>query len=492
MNDPKHSGQKPGRAYTGDTIVMPGRQRRAPARAPVPPQPPLQPSPNRRPITRPPDRRLQRQRLWSRMRLVILSVLGVLLLVAGLFYWQVRGVAQEIVVADVRPNPPVASPLIRGMNVLLIGVDERPDHPEEGVRSDTLILAHIDATGRWVSLLSIPRDTQVELPGIGVSKINVAYGQGYAHAAELYGPETSPQQGGMALAAQTVEDFLDFPQHGRRIHYTAQVNFDGFAGVIDALGGITVDVPGLIVDYEYPTPDFGVMYVEFQPGEQHMDGQTALIYARTRHADSDFGRSERQQQVLRAMTGELRDKGMLGTLVAMPGLLGSVKGEDGAVAPVLTTMPVARPDVLLGLTLLAGGIDPDTINQVQISPAVVGYQEIGSNLVWDAAGVQAQVATWLTRPDERSEQATVQVFNGTAVAGLAGQTTIELEQAHFTVLIAENAPPGDYPVTVVYDLNAKPRTSKRVARILGAERRTGPLPDGIVSQADIVVVLGQQ
>lgn len=489
MNDPKHRRAKPGRAYTGDTIVMPRPERGGPHRQPPPaPGRAGAPAPQQPPERVP--RHIARRRFWRRVRLTLLALLAVVLVGVGLVYWQVARTAQAIVVPEVRPNPPIASPLLGGTNVLLIGVDERPDNPAEGVRSDTLILAHLDATGRWVSLLSIPRDSQVNLLDLGETKINVAYSQGYARAAELYGPDTSPQQGGMALAAETVEEFLGLRERGMRVHYAAQINFDGFAGLIDALGGVTIDVPRPIIDEAYPTDDFGIRRVEFQPGVQRMDGETALIYARTRHADSDFGRSERQQQVLRAIVAEAQARGVLGQIAAMPGVMRSVAGADGATPPVLTTLPVARPDVLLGLLILASGVDPDAIRQMRISPETVGVTEIGSNLIWDPAGVREQVQVWLTRPSEASEQATVQVFNGTDIGGLAGEITGELEQAGFSVLVADNAPPGEYTNTVVYDVNDKPITSKRVARTLGAELRQGPPPPGIVSTADIIVVLG--
>ena len=234
-------------AYTGETVAV-----------------------RRPPPARPPGA------LWRRVRLGLALALAALLLGAALLYWQIHRLAAAITVPEVRPNPSLATPLV-GANLLLIGVDARPGHPEEGVRSDTLILARLDAAGRWVSLLSIPRDSQVELPGVGTTKVNVAYGQGYARDAEIYGAGVSPEQGGMALAAQTVEQLLNLRRRGMRVDFTAQVNFDGFAGLIDAMGGITVDVPALIVDEEYPTPDFGTMRVEFQPGPQRMDGARAQI-----------------------------------------------------------------------------------------------------------------------------------------------------------------------------------------------------------------------
>jgi LCP family protein required for cell wall assembly len=272
------------------------------------------------------------------------------------------------------------------MNLLIVGVDERPGHPEEGVRSDTLILVHLDALGRWASMLSIPRDTRVELPDVGPTKINVAYGQGYAVAESLYRSGTTPQEGGMALAAQAVERALQLPERGQHVDAIAQINFDGFAKVIDVLGGVDIDVPAPIVDEAYPTPDFGTTRIEFKPGMQHMDGATALIYARTRHADSDFGRAERQQQVLRAIASELRKRGPVGQAWLAPRLLGSL---EGAVA---TTLPIARPDVLLGLAWLGSGLNPDELGQLALSPETApNYREEGSDLIWDANDVRAVV-----------------------------------------------------------------------------------------------------
>jgi LCP family protein required for cell wall assembly len=453
-------------AYTGETIVLRDRRAAPPGRAPL------------RPIA---SRRLA----WRLLRRGLLIAAGLALLLLIVFYVQIRSVAGRIVVDDVRPNAPIASPLTGGMNLLIVGVDERAGHPEEGVRSDTLILVHLDALGRWASMLSIPRDTRVELPEIGTTKINTAYGQGYAAAETLYHPETTPQQGGMALAAQTVERLLQLPERGQHVDAIAQINFDGFAKVIDLLGGVDIDVPTLIIDDEYPTPDFGITRIEFKPGVQHMDGATALIYARTRHADSDFGRAERQQQVLRAIAAELRRRGPLGQAWHAPGLLG---GLDGAV---MTTLPIARPDVLLGLAWLGSGLNPDELGQLRLSPETApNYREEGSDLIWDPNDVRAVVDTFLTRPSEASEAATVQVLNGTAVSGLASRVSGELERAGFTLIAPGNAPATDFPKTIVYDRTGKPRTSRRLAQQLGAELRQGA-PDGVVSAADIVVVVGQ-
>lgn len=440
------------RAYTGDTIVM----RRAQVAAP-----------------------LARRSVWRRIRRTLLLIGVLLAALIALFYWQFAAAVAPLIVADARPFPPI-NPPATGVNVLLIGVDERPDHPEEGVRSDTLIVVHLDTVGRRVSLLSIPRDTRVDVRDIGPAKINVAYGHGYAAARKLYGEETTPAQGGMALAAETVGQFLNLP-----IHYTAQINFEGFARVIDALGGVTIDVPRRIVDDAYPTPDFGTVRVEFEPGPQRMDGARALIYARTRHADSDFGRAERQQQVIRAIVDELRARGPIGAALLLPAL---GQALDGAFT---TTMPLSRPDMLLGMAWIATGLDPAAIGQHRIAPDTApNFREIGSDILWDPADVREVVRDFLATPGVETEAARIQVLNGAGIAGLARRVSGELESAGFTVVPAADAPRSDLPRTIVYDVTGKPATARRLAALLNAEIRRGP-PDGLNPTVDIIVVLGR-
>jgi LCP family protein required for cell wall assembly len=451
-NEPRDRRSR-NRAYTGDTIVM---RRRAPVTAPPP-----------------------RRSIWQRIRRALLAGVVLLALLIALTYWQFAAAVAPLIVADARPFPPL-NPPGTGINILLIGVDERPDHPEEGVRSDTLIVVHLDTIGRRVSLLSIPRDTRVELRDIGPAKINVAYGYGYAAAGKLYGEGVTPAQGGMALTAETVGQFLDLP-----IHYTAQINFDGFARVIDALGGVTIDVPRRIVDDAYPTPDFGTVRVEFEPGPQRMDGARALIYARTRHADSDFERAGRQQQVIRAVVDELRARGPLGAALLVPALGHAL---DGAFT---TTLPLSRPDMILGIGWIATGLDPATIGQYRFAPDTApNFREIGSDILWDPAEVRAVVRDFLAAPGVETEQARIQVLNGAGVAGLARRVSGELEAAGFTVVPAADAPRSDMPDTIVYDVTGKPATARRLATLLHAGIRRGA-PDGVNPTVDIIVVLGR-
>jgi LCP family protein required for cell wall assembly len=467
--------QRPERpAYTDETIPM---------------QRPKLPQRNSRTLPPPPNPRRapRRQRRIRIGRWIGFGVLAIILFVGViglLFYNQVNNAARSIVVPDARGGPAIATPLAGPVTVLLVGVDERRDNPQEGVRSDTIILARINGPDNSINLLSVPRDTLVDVRGFGQTKINAAYGVGYGSHNVLFGPETTPQQGGMALVAETVENLF---RQQVRVQYTAQVNFEGFAKIIDALGGVTINVPKYILDEEYPTEDFQTMRVEFQPGPQRMDGARALIYARTRHGDSDFDRGMRQQQVIRAIVSELRQRGTLGQVQAIPGLLESLQGA------VQTTFPIDRIDVLLGLAMLGSNLSPEEIGQVSLNPEIdAGLQQTGDfSLIWSEAGLQAALDAWNGRTAPRTEQAMVQVLNGTDVPGLATKISGLLEVDGFRMLPVGNAPSFEYAQTTIYDLRGNPATSRRLSQALrNAPVQPGPAPDGIETQADILVILG--
>jgi LCP family protein required for cell wall assembly len=167
--------------------------------------------------------------------------------------------------------------------VLLLGTDELSE-PGFG-RTDTIILARVDQANKKVALLSIPRDSLVDIPGHGKDKINAAYSYG----------EQESQGGGTPLTIRTVSEFT-----GVDIAYFAQVSIDGIAGLVDGVGGVTVDVP---VDVE-AHQDTG--NVEILAGQQKLDGQKALVFIRSREYDSgDFQRQANQRTFLQALAKQI-------------------------------------------------------------------------------------------------------------------------------------------------------------------------------------------
>src|SRR6266508_973845 len=339
---------------------------------------------------------------------------------------------------------PLPNVLQQPVNILLIGVDKRPS-ADDGVRSDTLILVHLDPQAKWASMLSIPRDSVVSIPHLGRAKINAAYSQGYTNAAVIYGEGTPPDAAGAALAAETIENFLNV-----KVDYTAQVDFHGFEALIDTIGGVLVDVPLPLLDAEYPTEDYGVERIYIPAGLQVMDGHTALVYARSRHASTDFDRSKRQQIVLRALLEQVRARGLLENLTALP--------EWAAVLEqnIRTTLPISNFGMVNGLAML--------------------------------------VARWQAGPDA-AKAGRIQVINGAAVAGIAGRVSDYLISKGF-VLNDPGQAAQIYEHTTIIDYTGHAETRQRLAELLGIETdyvEVQPNEDAPPrpAQTDIVLIVGQ-
>ena len=173
-------------------------------------------------------------------------------------------------------------------NIVVLGVDERSD---DVGRSDTLFVVMFDSSNKSASLLSVPRDTRVRIDGHGWDKINHAYAYG-----------------GRELTQKTVEELL-----GIKINNYVMVDFKGFTGLVDAIGGIDIDVEKDM--YYHDTWDG--FTVDLKKGRQHLDGKTAIQYVRFRDEEGDIGRIRRQQHFLMAVYDKITSADML---LHIPGL----------------------------------------------------------------------------------------------------------------------------------------------------------------------------
>ncbi|MCS6835705.1 MAG: LCP family protein [Anaerolineae bacterium] len=173
--------------------------------------------------------------------------------------------------------------------LLIAGLDARPG---EGVqaRTDAVLLVNVRPRRAEVAVLSIPRDVFLRAPNYGLQRVNTI---------NLLGELESAGRG-MPLLKEAIEASLEL-----RIDRTLRLDFQGFVALIDALGGVEVDVPRLLVDRAFPTIDYGTKVVSFEPGPQTLSGEQALIYARMRNVDDDYGRAARQQQVVRGLAARL-------------------------------------------------------------------------------------------------------------------------------------------------------------------------------------------
>ena len=295
---------------------------KANAVSPTPPTLPVLPTAAPPPVSpAPPKKRKRRLPRWMGITLLVLLIL---LLVGGgtgyyLFYTRVQAPLTQFIRPVSRGSDEPQSGAIpsdstvagRVWNILLMGSDNDGKYSFPALLTQVMMVVHVDTIQNSVTMLSIPRDSWVAVPEVGgMHKIDQAFFLGATQHNKF--------DDGVRLARLTIEK--DF---GITIDRYAWVGLDGFAKVIDTLGGLDVDVTHPIVDDVYPDDTgknannpFSYTRLYFAPGPQHMNGQEALAYVRTRHADlvGDIGRTQRQQQVLQALKQKLNLSSVLGNL----------------------------------------------------------------------------------------------------------------------------------------------------------------------------------
>lgn len=377
---------------------------------------------------------------------------------------------------SVAPPPNVAEG--ERINVLLLGIDRR--HDEEGPwRTDTMIVATLDPKTKSGGMLTIPRDLYVPIPapGAGENRINTA---------NFYGDTSKYPGGGPALAKKTVEYNFAIP-----IHYYVVIDFDGFRKIIDTLGGIDIDVPEAIDDPEYPTEDYGYMHLQIPAGRQHMDGDLALKYARSRKSTSDFDRSKRQMQVILAT----REKAMrMNALAQAPQLLAQLRDA------IETDMPAEQ---LLALAPVVAQVRADNIKSRAID-LTMSYEirlNTGADVLWpDREKIGALIQEMFSTPQAsnvvasisplRAEAARIIVLNGTNKDGIAAMASRYLKSNGFDVIQIGNAEKRDYTKTVLVDLANKPATLQWLAERFGVDASNIRLNPTTARDSDIRIILG--
>ncbi len=264
------------------------------------------------------------------------------LLVASLVAWSAGSVlgalnAEGPVIAAPRPLLVLGQahagyvPTLDGTSpifILFIGSDARPNEKLDATRADSIHLVSINPAKHRASILGIPRDSWVEIPGYGSNKINASLTEG--------GPE---------LTVQTVEALT-----GIKIDYWALTGFSGFEKMIDQIGGVTVDVPFALND---PSSR-----ASFEPGTTHMDGNDALAFSRDRHdlPSGDFGRSENQGRVFLSILHQYRQQ-----FRKEPSVLFTYIGAG--MRNVRTTVPL---DQVLALAFTASAINPKAVENMVV------------------------------------------------------------------------------------------------------------------------------
>ena len=278
-------------------------------------------------------------------RLIALIII-MLMIIGGFIYYLCTSDNEDAA-------PTVVSQQSNALNIMIMGVDRRAD---DVGRSDTLMVLTYNPADKKASLLSLPRDTRVHIEKNDYDKINHAYAYG-----------------GHELTQKTVEAFLNVP-----MDYYVMIDVHAFEKIIDAVGGVDIDVEKRMY-YEDPWDDDGGLVIDLYPGKQHMDGKTAIQYVRYRDGEGDIGRINRQQKFMKALMSQVISPSVL------PKLPEIIKNVSSAVQ---TNMPL---DMMIALITDLPTIQQNGLNSAMI-PGKPAYIEDISYWIPDIAKSRELIA----------------------------------------------------------------------------------------------------
>lgn len=313
-------------------------------------------------------------------------------------------------------------------NILLLGSDDPIDNADTG-RTDTMVIVTINPDGPTASMISLPRDLYVYIPGYTMNRLNTAMARG---------DTIDYPGGGIGMLEQTILYNFGIP-----IHYYAQVDFEGFEDIVDAMGGVDLAVSCERSDWRLKSPELDVEDPDnwevftLEPGIHHMDGDLALWYARSRLLDplSDWGRSRRQQQMLRAMFNQGLD---LGLLTEIPTLWNTYKNT------IDTDMDIGK---MLQLATIAPAVRENGIQNLYLAGKTESLTTPGGAAVqipvWEGQGMMAETFQQLFQPPALNRAArppiTVEIINATGNPDMALLAADNLAWFGFAPIIGEAA-----------------------------------------------------
>lgn len=379
------------------------------------------------------------------------------------------------------------------INILLLGRGGgNHDGPD---LTDSMMLVSVDPVNHTSALLSLPRDFWVNVPNMGVMKLNAAWESGeFKYLGKIAPGSTNPKaiQAGFDTVDQTVEEML-----GINIDYNALVDFQAFQQAVDTVGGVTVNVPTDLVD---PTMAWenNNNPVLAKAGIQDFNGHQALIYARSRETTSDFARAQRQRSILLALKSKVETLGTLSNPFKVSGLF-SAFGNN-----VATDLSLSNANRLFSIMRNISGANITSIDlDGGLVPGATQYVTTGNmngqSIVLPKAGlfnytaIQQFVRGQLKDPYILKENARIFVLNGTSTPNLASNLAAQLEPYGYNVVKVANSPDTGWTQTQLIDLtHGRDKYTKHYL-----EQRLGVKADDHVADsniptngADFVIIVG--
>jgi LCP family protein required for cell wall assembly len=330
------------------------------------------------------------------------------------------------------------------VNILLLGIGG-PGHEGPDL-TDTILLASVDPVNHNTALLSIPRDLWVKIPGDGYQKINAAYVYGKQQARGK--TEAEKDQAGLDLLDKTLSPIIGVP-----IHYHAVVDFAAFKETVNAIGGVSLNVPETLYDPTMAWENHNNPYLVMK-GQQTFNGDKALLYARSRETSSDFARGQRQRQLIVAIKDKTFSLGTFSNPVKVTNLLSSLGNN------IYTDFTL---DDMTRLYKIMGKIPSTSINSIDmVTPPhdllTTGNMN-GLSIVQPKAGLfdydamQNYVRNTLKDSYIAKENSNVAIYNATDIVGMATKQSLYLKSYGYNVVTVGNTPsPTNPSKTQIIDL----------------------------------------
>lgn len=400
------------------------------------------------------------------------SFLVFFIILGGIYYLYKSNMVEEDFEKTIEENPeykPEDPKEDVVVNTLFMGIDE--------ARSDTIILVSYNKENHNIVMMSIPRDTRVEIPGYGFDKINAA----------------AAKKEGTALAMETVRNMLGIP-----IHHYVKVDFKGAERIIDILGGVKVNVPPGM-DYEDPAQD---LYIHLKPGLQVLNGKDAVKFARFRHGyqDQDLGRIRAQQELIKAFIEKLTSPKVI---PKVPSLIDAMSKcvktnmESGDIARYALHISDLKMENIKFYTLPgeAGYINrvsyfiydeaklKDLMDQISVD---LGIKEAPAPT--PASGSDEQTGSEAIKEVKR-EDIKLQILNGAKVSGLAGKLKSELAAKGYNVVKIGDTKDMTYSYSRIID-----RSGDKVKADMVAEDTGISIIDNDIDSTcgyDITIIIGK-
>lgn len=368
---------------------------------------------------------------------------------------------------ELKPEDPKEDVII---NTLFMGIDE--------ARSDTMIVASYNKENQKITLLSIPRDTRVEIPGYGVDKINAA----------------ATKKEGTALAMETVGNMLGIP-----IHHYVKVTFKGAERIVDIIGGVEVNVPPGM-DYEDPVQN---LYIHLKPGLQVLNGKDAVKFARFRsgYTDQDLGRIKAQQELIKAFIDKLTSPKVIAkALNVVDAMSKCVKTnmDNGTIAGYAVNVKDIKMENIKFYTLPGEAgyknkvsyflIDEEKLkvmmDEIKIHLGVAVPEDENALSGTGDGQTPANGENSIDREDVK-----VQILNGSKKSGLAGELKKELEDKGYSNIKIGDTKDMTYGYTRVIDRSGENDKLRLVTEDTGINIVESDIDKG--SGYDITIIIGK-